>query len=74
MMHMEKKIEIDITDDDHEWVERIGKTVYEICNEPARLILLPIRSDRLMIPRSAAGPAYVVSHAVFICIHCTHYS
>jgi hypothetical protein len=30
------KIEIDITDDDHEWVERIGKTAYEICNDPAR--------------------------------------
>jgi hypothetical protein len=39
IMHMDKKIEIDITDDDHEWVERIGKTVYEICNETARLIL-----------------------------------
>jgi hypothetical protein len=38
IMHMDKKIEIDITDDDHEWVERIGKTVYEICNEPTRLI------------------------------------
>jgi hypothetical protein len=31
-----EKIEIDITDDDLEWVERIGKTAYEICNEPAR--------------------------------------
>jgi hypothetical protein len=31
-----EKIEIDITDDDHEWVERIGKTAYEICNDPAR--------------------------------------
>ena len=31
-----EKIEIDITDDDHEWVERIGKTAYEICNDPSR--------------------------------------
>lgn len=23
-------------DDDHEWVERIGKTAYEICNDLAR--------------------------------------
>jgi hypothetical protein len=23
-------------DDNHEWVERIGKTAYEICNDPAR--------------------------------------
>jgi hypothetical protein len=22
--------------EDHEWVERIGKTAYEICNDPAR--------------------------------------
>lgn len=29
----EGKIEIDITDD-HEWVERIGKTAKEICNDP----------------------------------------
>jgi hypothetical protein len=27
---------IEITDDsDHEWIERIGKTAYEICNDPA---------------------------------------
>jgi len=31
-----EEIEIDITDDDHAWVERIGKTAYEICNDPAR--------------------------------------
>ncbi len=31
-----EKIEIDITDDNHEWVERIGKTAYEKCNDPAR--------------------------------------
>jgi hypothetical protein len=31
-----EKIVINITDDDHEWVERIGKTAYEICNDPAR--------------------------------------
>jgi hypothetical protein len=31
----EQKIEIDITDDDHEWAERIGKTAYELCNDPA---------------------------------------
>lgn len=29
------KIEIDMSKD-REWVERIDKTVYEICNEPAR--------------------------------------
>jgi hypothetical protein len=28
-----KKIEIDLTDDDHEWFERIGKTAYEKCSE-----------------------------------------
>ena len=28
-----EKIEIDITDDDHEWIERIGKTAYKICKE-----------------------------------------
>lgn len=28
---------IEVTDDDaHEWVERTGKTAYEICNDPAR--------------------------------------
>jgi len=31
-----EEIEIDITDDDHAWVERIGKTAYETCNDPAR--------------------------------------
>jgi hypothetical protein len=31
-----EKIVINITDDDHEWVERTGKTAYEICNDPAR--------------------------------------
>ena len=31
-----EKIEIEITDDDHEWIERIGKTAYEICNEVDR--------------------------------------
>jgi hypothetical protein len=31
-----EKIEIDIADDDLEWIERIGKTAYEICNNPAR--------------------------------------
>ena len=29
------KIEIVISED-YEWVERIGKTAYEICNDPAR--------------------------------------
>ena len=29
------KIEIDMSKD-REWGERIGKTVYEICNDPAR--------------------------------------
>jgi hypothetical protein len=29
----EEKIEIDITDD-HDWVERRGKTANEICNDP----------------------------------------
>jgi hypothetical protein len=24
------------TDDDNEWIERIGKTAYEICNDPTR--------------------------------------
>ena len=35
-MHMssdEGKIEIDITDDDLKWVDKIGKTAYEICSE-----------------------------------------
>lgn len=28
---------IEITDDDeHEWIERIGKTASEICNDPSR--------------------------------------
>jgi hypothetical protein len=31
-----QKIEIGITDDDHEWIERIGKTAYEICNSQTR--------------------------------------
>jgi hypothetical protein len=32
-----EKLVIEITDDsDHEWVERISKTAYEICNDPAR--------------------------------------
>jgi hypothetical protein len=32
-----EKLVIEVTDDDaHEWVERIGKTAYEICNDPAR--------------------------------------
>lgn len=31
----EEKIEIDITDD-HEWVERIGRSSYEICSDPDR--------------------------------------
>lgn len=31
-----EKIEIDNTDEDHEWIDRIGKTAYEICNDPAR--------------------------------------
>ena len=31
----EGKIEIDILEAD-EWVERIGKTAYEVCNDPAR--------------------------------------
>ena len=37
-MHVDvdkSKIEIDMSKD-REWVERIGKTVYEICNDPAR--------------------------------------
>ena len=37
-MHVDEdksKIEIDMSKD-REWVERIDKTVYEICNEPAR--------------------------------------
>ena len=29
------KIEIAMSED-HEWVERIGKTAYEICNDPTR--------------------------------------
>ena len=29
-----RNIEIDITHD-HEWVERIGKAAYEMCNDPA---------------------------------------
>ncbi|MGB7635695.1 MAG: hypothetical protein WBL68_18405 [Nitrososphaeraceae archaeon] len=29
----EGKIEIDITDDDLKWVDKIGKTVYKICSE-----------------------------------------
>jgi hypothetical protein len=36
-VNMDKRnIEIDIAED-HEWVERIGKTAYEICNDPARI-------------------------------------
>jgi hypothetical protein len=31
-----EKIVINITDDDHGWVERMGKTAYEISNDPAR--------------------------------------
>lgn len=31
-----EKIEIGINEDDHEWVERIGKTAYDICNDPSR--------------------------------------
>ena len=31
-----EKIVINIIDDDHGRVERIGKTAYEICNDPAR--------------------------------------
>jgi hypothetical protein len=37
-MHVDvdkSKIEIDMSKD-REWVERIGKTVYEVCNDPAR--------------------------------------
>ena len=35
-VNLEKsKIEIAMSED-HEWVERIGKTAYEICNDPAR--------------------------------------
>lgn len=29
----EIEIEIDITDDDPKWVDRIGKTAYDICSE-----------------------------------------
>jgi hypothetical protein len=31
-----RKLVIDITDDDEEWIEKIGKTAYDICNDPAR--------------------------------------
>jgi hypothetical protein len=37
-MHLivdKSKIEI-VMSEDYEWVERIGKTAYEICNDPAR--------------------------------------
>jgi hypothetical protein len=35
-VNLEKsKIKIDMSED-HEWVERIGKTPYEICNDSAR--------------------------------------
>jgi hypothetical protein len=35
-VNLEKsKIEI-ATSEDHEWVERIGKTAYERCNDPTR--------------------------------------
>lgn len=30
-----EKIEIDLTNDDHEWVERIAATANEICEDPA---------------------------------------
>ena len=29
----EGKIEIDITDDDLKWVDKIGKTAYKICSD-----------------------------------------
>ena len=29
-----EKLVIEITDDSHEWVDRIGKIAYEICNDP----------------------------------------
>jgi hypothetical protein len=31
-----EKLMIEITDDDHKWIERIGKTAYEICNSQTR--------------------------------------
>jgi len=37
-MHLivdKSKIEI-VMSEDYEWIERIGKTAYEICNDPAR--------------------------------------
>lgn len=29
-----EKLVIEITDDSREWVDRIGKIAYEICNDP----------------------------------------
>jgi hypothetical protein len=51
-----EKIVINITDDDHEWVERIGKTAYEICNDPARNLikLNEQRTDFIMESNDAA--------------------
>ena len=40
----EGKIEIDITDD-HDWVERIGKTAKEICNDLDCNSIKPKTSD-----------------------------